>query len=379
MMAFGGYEILAAEEPEEVTNASIIEMKGIGLSETVMIEKIASSKPKFDLTVKGLKELKAASVPDPVISAMFAMEKATPRESPVVAPSNPSPASTSISNSKSAAPQSEHARRFNQIVSSSFTGDLAQKAFWQAKTDLSQVKTVLKRAMEVSEAKWQVLEETQPAAKVTLITLKGKGFLTTPRKAVVQLTQLEGQTDIRVAMILGDDPMRSPQRQAELRNWVPQVLSNLKKAIEQDLGMKVDGVIQNMDPVKLRHSEAAVAGLKANPRFGDVVVVSIEGGALKWSGQRIPIEPFQIELVRGEAGQAFFRSRDKRHAQPIQISVDNAGRSVTLDGFETCINQNWDTPQAAWNIGTRYTPKKKSYPDYNVENPELRIWFKRIP
>lgn len=374
-MAFGGYGILAAEAPEEITNASIIEMKEIGLSEAVMIEKIKSSKPKFDLSVKGLKELKAAAVPDPVISAMFAMEKATAKESPVVAPSNPSPPL----NIKSSAPESEHARRFNQIVSGGYTGNLAQKAFWQAKADLSQVKPVLKRAMEVSEAKWQVLEETQPAANVTLIKLKGKGFLTTPRKALVQLTQLEGQTDIRVAMTLSDDPMRSPERQAELRNWVPQVLSSLKKAIEQDLGMKVDGVIQNMDPIKLRPSEAAVAELKANPKFGDVVVVSFEGGTLKWSGQRIPIEPFNVELVKGEAGQAFFRSLDKRHAQPIQISMDKAGRSVTLEGFETCVNQNWDTPQAAWNVGTRYTPKKKSYPDYNVENPELRIWFKRIP
>jgi len=69
--------IASAEEPakgpqeEILKTASIIELKELGLGEAVVVEKIKSSKCEFDVTVNGLKQLKAAGVSDGIIAAML--------------------------------------------------------------------------------------------------------------------------------------------------------------------------------------------------------------------------------------------------------------------------------------------------------------------
>jgi hypothetical protein len=57
---------------EVLDNAAVIELKGFGLGESVIVDKIKSSRCNFDVSLSGLKQLKAASVPDGVISAMLA-------------------------------------------------------------------------------------------------------------------------------------------------------------------------------------------------------------------------------------------------------------------------------------------------------------------
>jgi hypothetical protein len=73
------------ELTSRITNKDIIEMTSIGLSDDVIIEKIrsasAGSTLKFDTSLSGLKELKAAKVSDPVIKVMI---NPTPPQAPVV-------------------------------------------------------------------------------------------------------------------------------------------------------------------------------------------------------------------------------------------------------------------------------------------------------
>lgn len=63
---------------EVLTNATIIELAQLGLSEAVMLEKIRQSEGDFDTSINGLKQLKAAKVSDAIIAAMLKPKASIP-------------------------------------------------------------------------------------------------------------------------------------------------------------------------------------------------------------------------------------------------------------------------------------------------------------
>lgn len=66
-----------------MTNADVIELCSLGLSDDVVVQKISNSKAvAFDTSITGLKELKAAKVSDAVIRAMLTQESAISANSP---------------------------------------------------------------------------------------------------------------------------------------------------------------------------------------------------------------------------------------------------------------------------------------------------------
>ncbi len=65
-----------AQNNEALNNASVIELHKLGLGEGVIMEKLKSSRGSFDVSIDGLKQLKAAGVPDEVIRAMIATTSA---------------------------------------------------------------------------------------------------------------------------------------------------------------------------------------------------------------------------------------------------------------------------------------------------------------
>ena len=60
----------AAVAQEVLTNDSVIEMHGIGLTESIIVEKIRTSSTRFDTSIEALKRLKAAGISDAVITEM---------------------------------------------------------------------------------------------------------------------------------------------------------------------------------------------------------------------------------------------------------------------------------------------------------------------
>lgn len=67
----------------KLTNQDVIDMSALGLSDDVVVQKIANSKAvSFDTSIEGLKSLKAANVSSPVIKAMLAQEGAIAAASP---------------------------------------------------------------------------------------------------------------------------------------------------------------------------------------------------------------------------------------------------------------------------------------------------------
>lgn len=63
------------ERNEVLTNIKIIELVKRGSSDAVVIEKIQCATPYFDVTPKGLKQLKEAGVSEPVIQQMANAQK----------------------------------------------------------------------------------------------------------------------------------------------------------------------------------------------------------------------------------------------------------------------------------------------------------------
>lgn len=61
----------AEQTGEVLNNASIIELKQAGFGEGFIVDKIKSSPGDFDMSLAGLKQLKAAGIPDVVLSAML--------------------------------------------------------------------------------------------------------------------------------------------------------------------------------------------------------------------------------------------------------------------------------------------------------------------
>ena len=75
---------------EVLTNASITEMKSLGLGDDVIIGKIKTSNCKFDTSITALKQLKDAKVSDAIIQAMLlVLTPPGPPPAPVVAPGDP--------------------------------------------------------------------------------------------------------------------------------------------------------------------------------------------------------------------------------------------------------------------------------------------------
>lgn len=91
--------VVAGQTKKEIlTNASIIELVKLGLSDALVIEKIRQSEQNFDTSVEGLRQLKAARVSETVIREMM-----SPRSSGAVAP----PSTTSNANNTSQQDESD--------------------------------------------------------------------------------------------------------------------------------------------------------------------------------------------------------------------------------------------------------------------------------
>lgn len=70
---------IASQSPQQkevLNNDAVIQLKQLGLGEGIIVEKIKTSQCEFDLSLNGLKQLKAAEVSDNIISAMLSAKSA---------------------------------------------------------------------------------------------------------------------------------------------------------------------------------------------------------------------------------------------------------------------------------------------------------------
>jgi hypothetical protein len=85
-----------AQAGEVLTNASVIELVQAGLGDALVAEKIRRSECRFDMSVAGLKQLKAAKVSEAVIAEMFSRQRAATAAGGVPTPPPSSPGAHSV-------------------------------------------------------------------------------------------------------------------------------------------------------------------------------------------------------------------------------------------------------------------------------------------
>jgi hypothetical protein len=99
----------------------------------------------------------------------------------------------------------------------------------------------------------------------------------------------------------------SPSQQAEYQAKQYQVDEERRKLAEtfriQQAQIKAEAE---------RLEKERVAALYANAQYGDVVIVTIHGGAMKWSNEIYALEPVSFDLVRGETKEVEFRGHVDR-------------------------------------------------------------------
>ena len=84
LLTAGAYPASLTQSPnrsqtkkETLTNASVIDLVKLGLSDAIIIEKIRQSDHNFDTSIEGLRQLKAARVSDAIIKEMLSPQMAT--------------------------------------------------------------------------------------------------------------------------------------------------------------------------------------------------------------------------------------------------------------------------------------------------------------
>lgn len=103
-----------------------------------------------------------------------------------------------------------------------------------------------------------------------------------------------------------------------------------------------------------RQANERVTTIQANPKYGDIIEVRIEGGEIG-IGNRYQYQPVQFELARGEYKGIVFKRQDKPSSfRVIQVQLSEDGNTFFFDPGMNGIRISND----GWQSGRTYYPKE---------------------
>jgi hypothetical protein len=109
-----------------------------------------------------------------------------------------------------------------------------------------------------------------------------------------------------------------------------------------------------------------VAVLYAEAQYGDVVIVTVQGGAMKWSKEIYYLEPVSFELVRGESKEIEFRG----HVDRARSLVSRYKVKLSDDGHTFYFNSDARDLIAlvddGWDRGRSYPITGHTWNDINA-------------
>ena len=120
-----------------------------------------------------------------------------------------------------------------------------------------------------------------------------------------------------------------------------------------------------------------LASIYANPKYGDIIVVTIEGGEIGIGQDRQPYQPVHFELARGEIKNIAFARADKPNLfRQIQVQLNEAGNTFYFDPGLQQIQISDD----GWSSGRTYYPAEVSeiHVHSGAKGIRIRISFKRV-
>lgn len=123
----------------------------------------------------------------------------------------------------------------------------------------------------------------------------------------------------------------SPSQQAEYQAKQYQIDEDRRK---QEEALRMQQALAKAAAERLEKER--VAALYANAQYGDVIIVTIHGGAMKWSNEIYALEPVSFELVRGETKEIEFRG----HVDRVRSLVSRYKVMLSDDGHTFYFNSN---------------------------------------
>ncbi len=122
-----------------------------------------------------------------------------------------------------------------------------------------------------------------------------------------------------------------------------------------------------------------VQDLYAHARYGDIVTVSINGGAVAFGGKRAPFEPVAFDLVRGETKRVEFvrlGRPDERTKIEMRLSEDG-----NMFFFDAPARRRVALANDGWDHGRSYQPPEIDGHSGHSEaiGIKIHVQFKRLP
>jgi hypothetical protein len=123
-----------------------------------------------------------------------------------------------------------------------------------------------------------------------------------------------------------------------------------------------------------RAERERVAALYRNAVYGDIVRVTIQGGALQIHQKRHPFQPVAFELARGESKPVTIAwSGSVQQAVTFQVRLSTDGQTLFFDDDQTALVNN------GWERGEVVTLGVAGHGNWKLVNPTFRIQYRELP
>lgn len=166
----------------------------------------------------------------------------------------------------------------------------------------------------------------------------------------------------------------SPEQQAEQR--AKQTEIDAKRRAEREARLQEE---RRLAEEQRRQAEERLQAIYANPKFGDIIVVQIEGGEIGIGETRYPYQPVRFELAKGETKWINFVRQDRSNAfRQLAMSLSDDGSLFYFDrDSRKTIRINND----GWQNGRTYHPEEVTDIQFGSGARNIRIYvrFKEAP
>ena len=132
------------------------------------------------------------------------------------------------------------------------------------------------------------------------------------------------------------------------------------------------------EQARIEHERLAIAYREA--RYGDIIVVTVQGGGIAFHGKRYSYEPVAFELLRGERKEIHFK-RDGRSYETTGITM-KLGEDGNTFYFDEPARKRIVITNDGWERGRTYSgfPEIGSHDGHSeASGISIRIAFKPLP
>jgi len=128
-----------------------------------------------------------------------------------------------------------------------------------------------------------------------------------------------------------------------------------------------------------REAEERLRAIYENPRYGDIIIVQIEGGEIGMGENRYPYQPVRFELARGETKFIDFVRQDRPTAfRELAMGLE---QDASIFYFGRGSRYTIRIPNDGWQTGRTFHPPEVSDTQYGSGARNIRIYirFKDVP